>query len=102
MIAYYIHWIYPPEADEELFYGGRDDLDNLFYHEENAEKFAKEEMTKYEEDEKRYDYLNKKDDEEGLTPEERDEFTDLLRRCCGDNPYGYAIRKKEFKFKDEL
>ena len=37
MIAYYVHWIYPPTADDELFYGGIDD-EKLFHHQENAEK----------------------------------------------------------------
>ena len=98
MIAYYIHWIYPPSADDELYYGGRDDLDNLFHHKENAEKFAKDEINRYREQEKRYDYLNRKDDEEGLTPEEQDEFTKLLLYC--DLPTDYIIREKDLNFKD--
>ena len=43
MIAYYVHWHYPSTADNELFYGGEDD-DKLFYHKENAEKYAKDKM----------------------------------------------------------
>ena len=73
MIAYYVHWIYPPTADDELFYGGIDD-EKLFHHSENAEKYAKEQMSEWNND------VNF-------------EYNDL--------PCDYSIRNRNIEFEDD-
>ena len=100
MIAYYIHWIYPPTADDANFYAGRDDS-KLFHHEENSEKYAKEQLKQWQRDEKRFYELVSKDSEEGLTSEEQEEWDKLASIVCGDLPDDYSIRKREIKFEDE-
>ena len=101
MIAYYIHWHYPSTADNELFYGGKDD-DKLFHHKENAEKYAKDKMYEWNKASARFDYLGIQDDDFGLTPREREEYRRLCSLFDGDLPDDYTILHKEIKFEDEL
>lgn len=98
MIAHYIHWRYPATADNAKYYAGRDD-DKLFHHEENAEKYAKEQLKQWQNDEKRFYELDSKNNKEGLTPKEQEEWRKLV---YGDLPDDYSIRKREIKFEDEL
>ena len=100
MIAYYVHWIYSSTADDELFYGGLDD-DKLFHEEENAISYAKKELKQYQENEKRFYELDEKDENEGLSPEELEEWTKLAVFSYSDMPCDYGIRKREIKFEDE-
>lgn len=101
MIAYYVHWYYPASADNANFYGGQDN-DKLFHHLENAENYAKNELNKIYNDNKRFNELVTKDEEEGLTIEEEIEYGKLATRLCGDLPNDYKICKREIKFEDEL
>lgn len=101
MIAYYVHWIYPPTADDELFYAGRDD-NKLFHEEENAISYANKELKQYQENERRFYELDAKDENEGLNPEEKDEWTKLAVFSYSDMPYDYAIKERDIKFEDEL
>lgn len=101
MIAYYIHWIYDFSADDELFLSGKTD-DKLFHHKENAEKYAKDKINEWNDNSSRFDYLNNKDEEYGLSPEEKEEWTKLALICCGDLPYDYSIRERNIEFEDEL
>ena len=43
MKAYYIHWSYPPSADDAEYYAGVDDS-RFFHHKENAEAVAEKEL----------------------------------------------------------
>lgn len=99
MIAYYVHWIYPPTADDANYYVGRDDY-KLFHHKENAEKYAKEQLKQWQKDENRFCELDIKYNEEGLTPEEREEWCDLIH-IYGDLPCDYSIKERDIKFEDE-
>ena len=74
MIAYYIHWSYPPSADDVYYYGGTDD-DRLYHHKENAEQVAKEELSN-----------------------RRGRYFD----GCFDEPDDYTICERDIHFKDEL
>lgn len=73
MKAYYIHWSYPPSADDAAYYAGNDDQ-RLFHHKENAETIAKKEL------ETRHG-----------------EFFD----GCFDEPDGYCICERDITFEDE-
>lgn len=100
MIAYYVHWKYPATADIELFYNGV--VDEKFFHkEENAIKYAKEQLKQWRENERDFDKLNKKNNEKGLSHKEKEEWAELGLICCGYLPNGYTIRKREIKFEDE-
>ena len=101
MIAYYIHWSYPASADDANFYAGRDD-DKLFHHKENAEKYAKDQISEWNGIGARFEYLDIKDSEYGLSPEEREEYDKLVRICYGDLPDDYTICERDIKFEDEL
>ena len=101
MIAYYIHWHYPASADDANFYAGQDD-DKLFHHKENAEKYAKDQINEWNNNSNRFYYLDCKDNEEGLTSEEQEEWHKLAPICYGDLPCDYAIKEREIKFEDEL
>ena len=101
MIAYYVHWHYPSTADNELFYGGKDD-DKLFHHRENAETYAKNKIDEWDKASTRFDYLGVQDDDFGLTPREREEYRRLCSLFDGDLPDDYTILHKEIKFEDEL
>ena len=100
MIAYYIHWIYPASADDANFYAGRDD-DKLFHHKENAEKYAKKQLNQWQRDERRFYELDNKDNVEGLTPEEQEEWRKLAPMVYVDLPNDYTIRKRKIEFEDE-
>lgn len=100
MIAYYVHWIYPPTAEDELFYAGTDD-EKLFHKEDNARDYAKKQLKQYQENERRFYELDEKDENEGLTLEEKEEWTKLAVFSYSDMPYDYDIRKREIKFEDE-
>ena len=100
MIAYYVHWIYPQSADDELFYGGKND-EKLFHEEDNARAYADKQLKQYQENERRFYELDKKDENEGLSPEEKDEWTKLAVFSYSDMPYDYGICKREIKFEDE-
>ena len=101
MIAYYVHWCYPATADDANYFGGQND-DKLFHHEENAEKYAKNKLNQIYNDNDRFNELNDKYEDEGLTLEEEVEWGKLATRLCGDLPNDYKIRKREIKFEDEL
>ena len=101
MIAYYIHWHYDNTCDDANFYAGRDD-DKLFHHRENAKKYAEKQLKQWQKDENRFYELDIKDNEEGLTPEEQEEWRKLAPICYGDLPYDYNICEREIKFEDEL
>ena len=101
MIAYYVHWHYPVTADDELFYAGRDD-DKLFHKENNARSYAKKQLKQYRENERRFYELDEKDENEGLSLEEKEEWTKLSVFSYSDMPYDYTIREREIKFEDEL
>lgn len=101
MIAYYVHWHYPHTADNELFYGGKDD-DKLFHHKENAEKYAENKIDEWDKASARFDYLEIQDNAYGLRPEEREEYRRLCSLFDGDLPDDYTICKREIKFEDEL
>lgn len=101
MIAYYVHWHYPASADDANYYAGRDD-DKLFHHKENAEKYAKEQLNQWQRDEKRFYELDDKDNKEGLTPEEQEEWRKLALIICDDLPDNYIICERDIKFEDEL
>ena len=77
MIAYYVHWHYPPTADDANYYAGRDD-DKLFHHKENAEKYAKDKIHEWNKASARFDYLEIQDNDCGLNPEEQEEW----RKTC--------------------
>ena len=101
MIAYYIHWNYPPTADNSNFYAGRDD-DKLFHHKENAEKYAKDKINEWNDNSRRFDYLCNKEEGYGLSPEEQEEYDKLAPIVYGDIPDDYIIRERDIKFEDEL
>ena len=101
MIAYYIHWHYSASADDANFYAGRDD-DKLFHHKENAEKYAKDQISEWNDNSNRFYYLDCKDNEEGLTPEEQEEWRKLAPMVYGDLPNDYTICERDIKFEDEL
>lgn len=100
MIAYYVHWIYPPTADDELFYAGRDDK-KLFHEEDNARAYAEKQLKQYQENERRFYELDEKDENEGLSPEEQEEWANLAVFSYSDMPYDYGIRNRDIKFEDE-
>ena len=100
MIAYYIHWRYPATADDANYYAGRDD-DKLFHYEEIAKEYAENQLKQWQNDEKRFYDLDVKDNEEGLTSEEQEEWRKLANICSGDLPDSYSVRKREIKFEDE-
>lgn len=97
MKAYYIHWNYPDYADDYLYYSGVDD-DKLFYHRENAEKYANRELESIKELENKISEIQLKSEFEELTDEE----CDLLAKGYQDFPTSYNIREREIKFEDEL
>ena len=98
MKAYYIHWSYPTTADDSLYYGGDDDY-RLFHHKENAEKIAKESVEHYVEKQKLLGELFAKHMAHETTPEEDEEYYELI--CYGDTPNGYTICERDIKFEDE-
>jgi hypothetical protein len=100
MTAYYVHWIYPFTADDELFYAGTDD-EKLFHKEDNARVYAEKQLKQYQENERRFYKLDEKDENEGLSPEEKEEWTKLAVFSYSDMPYDYGIRKRDIKFEDE-
>jgi hypothetical protein len=100
MIAYYVHWYYPPSSDDAVYYSGEEDK-KLFHKLENAENYAKNRLNKWYKEQKRFYELSDKDENEGLTPEERDEWDALAYTFCGDLPNDYKICKREIKFEDE-
>ena len=101
MIAHYVHWHYPETADDANYYAGRDD-DKLFYHKENAEKYAKDKINEWNDNASRFEYLDNKDNEYGLNPEEQEEWRKLAPLVYGDLPYDYFIKERDIKFEDEL
>ena len=101
MIAYYIHWHYDNTCDDANFYAGQDD-DKLFHHKENAKKYAKDKINEWNNNSNRFYYLDSKDEDSGLTPEEQEEYDKLAKLVYGDLPYDYSIRQREIKFEDEL
>lgn len=101
MIAYYVHWCYPSTADDANYFGGQDS-DKFFHHEENAENYAKNELNQIYNDNDRFNELNDKAEDKGLTLEEEVEWGKLATRLCGDLPNDYKICKREIKFEDEL
>lgn len=101
MKAYYVHWHYPASADDANYYAGKDD-DKFFHHKENAEKYAKEQLQQWQNDEKRFYELDSKDNEEGLTSEEQEEWHKLASIIYGDLPCDYTIKEREIKFEDKL
>ena len=100
MIAYYIHWRYPATADDANYYAGRDD-DKFFHNEENAEKYAKDKINEWNDNASRFEYLDNKDNEYGLNPEEQEEWRKLAPIVYGDLPCDYVIKEREIKFEDE-
>ena len=101
MKAYYIHWIYDFTADDANFHAGQDD-DKLFHHKENAEKYAKDKINEWNDNSCRFNYLNDKDEEYGLSPEEKEEWRKLALIIYGDLPCDYSICERDIKFEDEL
>lgn len=101
MKAFYIVWIYDSSANDANYYAGNHD-EKLFYHKENAEKYAKDRIKQWKDDENKFDKLNEKDENEGLSPEEQYEWVKLARICCGDIPIDYNICEREINFEDEL
>lgn len=99
MIAYYIHWSYPPSADDSLFYSGDDD-NRLFHHKENAEKLAQDLMNHYQKMYGRWLELFHKHLAHETTPEEDKEYYNM--QCCGDLPNNYTICERDIHFEDEL
>lgn len=98
MKAYYIHWSYPTTADDSLYYGGDND-DKLFHHKENAEKRAKELIDYYAGKQQRLNELFAKHMAHETTPEEDQEYYELM--CYCDTPNGYTICERDITFEDE-
>lgn len=98
MIAYYIQWVYPPSADNALFYGGRAD-DKLFHHKVNAIAYAKNYLKDILDKQNKatviYDKIYNNNEE--LTDEENE----LSRYLFGDYPCDYIVKKRDIIFEDE-
>lgn len=98
MIAYYVHWIYPPSADDNLYYGGFDD-ERLFHREENAIAYATNFLKTLNENVLKANALDTVLEEEGRQP--TDEEAELLSLLYYDIPSNYIIYKRDIKFEDE-
>lgn len=102
MKAYYIHWIYPASADDELFYGGKDD-EKLFYHKERAQTYALSVLKQIEDArEKLQDVVNKRFNLgiNSLTGEELEKYAEY--QSLHDYPNNYAIHVREITFEDKV
>lgn len=100
MIAYYVHWNYPPSADGILYDYGKDD-EHFFHNRDNAEKFAENSLAKIAENIKRAEYLLDKRYACTITDEEEKELDKLFGYLYNDNPDSYSIRKRDIVFEDE-
>lgn len=100
MKAYYIHWNYPPSAEDALYYAGKDD-NHLFHHKENAETFAEKKLVEIHDKVKKGEELIEKGYNEGLTDEEDAQLDELYNYVYSDNPESYRIYEREIVFEDE-
>ena len=98
MIAYYVHWIYPPSADDALYYGGSDD-EKLFHREENAIAYANKYLKDLNKKVLKASVLSATIDEEGRNPTEEEDK--LLSFLYYDIPSNYSICKRYIEFEDE-
>lgn len=100
MKAYYIHWNYPPSADNTLYHNGKDD-EHLFHNRDNAEEFAKNKLAEISKNIDKAEYLIDKHYNSIILDEEEKELNNLIAYLCNDNPDSYSICKRDIVFEDE-
>jgi len=106
MKAYYIHWIYPASADDQLFYSGEDD-ERLFHHKDNAVKAAEEYLADLQKKIGRFTELQAKagvfygEHSPYLSPAEEEECYELAQYFYNDAPVDYTICERDITFEDE-